>query len=154
MSRVLLRRATADDVPAVTALVAAAYERYVPVIGRLPNPMTADYGIRVRDHEVWVLDDGDLVGVLELVERSDHLWVENVAVHPSRQREGHGRGLLDFAETEAARRGYAEVRLETNERMTSNLALYAARGYGETGRVHDRGTDRVQLRKQLEAPAD
>lgn len=49
-----------------------------------------------------------------------------------------GRRLLAFAEAEAMRRGYSEVRLYTNVLMnvlmTENRRLYAAIGYEETGR--------------------
>lgn len=148
---ILLRRARTADAPAIGALVTAAYRGYVALIGRLPMPMAADHSAAIRDHEVWVLDDGGaLVGVLELVREPDHLWVENVAVAPDRQGHGLGRRLLDHAEALAVEAGYGEVRLETNERFAANLAMYAARGYRETGRVPYLGTDKVQLARRVD----
>lgn len=150
--RVVLRRATNEDAAAIAELVAAAYGHYVERIGRLPKPMRADQLAAVRDHLVWILADastGELAGVLELIEASDHLFVENVAVGPQRQGRGLGRRLLDLAEHEARSRGFDEIRLETNERLVENLAIYAHRGYRETGRAPYLGTGVVQLTKTL-----
>jgi hypothetical protein len=41
--RTALRRATPPDAPAVRDLTRAAYAKWVPVLGREPLPMTADY---------------------------------------------------------------------------------------------------------------
>ena len=54
------------------------------------------------------------------------LVIENVAVDPARQGEGIGRLLLEFAEEAARRAGIDTVVLYTHEKMTENLALYAA----------------------------
>ena len=80
----------------------------------------------------------------------ESFFIENVAVAPSRQGAGLGRQLLDLAESEARRRGYAEIGLETNERFVENLAIYARRGYIETGRTLVGGTVVIQLAKRLE----
>ena len=153
---VRLRRAGPADAPAIAALVDAAYGHYVERIGRLPMPMQADHAAAVRDHEVWVVEDGrpppgPIVAVLELIPAADHLFVENVAVAPDRQGGGVGRMLLDHAEDEARRRGLHEVRLVTNERFVENLAIYARRGFRETGRTPRGGTHVVHLAKRLGA---
>ena len=93
----ILRRAASDDADAIRNLVASAYGKYVPLIGRTPMPMLVDYAEAVRDHEVWVLDAGGaLAGAIELVPHDDHLWVENVAVAPEQQGTGFSRRLLDM----------------------------------------------------------
>lgn len=148
------RRATPNDAAAIASLVDEAYGRYVERIGRLPLPMRADHAAAIREHLVWVVDEGHdagggLVGVLELVLRPDHLYIENVAVAPRAQGQGIGRALLDHAEAEARRLGRDAVHLSTNERFVENLAIYARRGYIETGRTPLEGTDVVHLRKRL-----
>ena len=60
-----------------------------------------------------------------------------------------GRRLLAFAEAEALRRGYREIRLYTHQTMVENQRLYASIGYVETGRGTEAGYDRVFMRKQL-----
>ena len=152
--RPVLRRAVDADAPAITELVAAAYRDYEPLIGRTPLPMLVHYSDAIRDHQLWVLDDGEvLVGVIELQARDDHLWVENVAIAPRWQGRGLGRRLLRHAEDEARRQGFDDVHLLTNERYLSNIAMYTRYGYRETHRVPYLGTDLVHFRKRLE-PAD
>ena len=145
-----LRRATNADADAVARVVDAAYEPYRPLIGRTPFPMLADYAQAIDEHEIWVLDgEGEIAGLIELVPRDDHLWIENVAIAPNWQGRGLGRRLLQHAEAEARRLGYAETRLLTNERYVDNIAMYTRYGYFETHRTPHLGTDLVHFRKPL-----
>ena len=149
-----LRRATPADAETITELVAAAYRHYEPLLGRTPMPMLVHYADALREHEIWVLElDGRLIGVIELEPRSDHLWVENVAVAPGEQGRGFGRLLLRHAEVEANRLGLREIGLLTNERYVDNIAMYTRYGYRETHRVPYQGTDLVFFRKLLRAGA-
>jgi ribosomal protein S18 acetylase RimI-like enzyme len=146
-----LRRATAADADPIRDLVRAAYEGYIPLLGRTPIPMLADVGEAIRTHDVWVLEgeEDGIVGVIELIPHPDHLYIENVAVSPSQQGNGLGRRLLRHAEDEARRRGLPELRLLTNERYTSNIAMYERYGYVETHRTPHLGSDLVHFRKTL-----
>jgi GNAT superfamily N-acetyltransferase len=145
-----LRLATDDDADAVRAVVDHAYEPYRPLIGRTPFPMLTDHAEAIREHDVWVLEaDQGIAGLIELVRRDDHLWVENVAIAPDWQRRGLGRRLLGHAEDEARRLGYTQVGLLTNERYLDNIAMYTRYGYVETHRTPHLGTDLVHFRKQL-----
>jgi ribosomal protein S18 acetylase RimI-like enzyme len=147
-----VRRATATDADPIRDLVTAAYEGYIPLLGRTPIPMLADYDEAVRVHEVWVLDDGrdGVIGVIELIPHPDHLYLENVAIAPSHQGAGLGRQLLQLAEAEARARGLTELRLLTNERYASNIAMYERYGYVETHRTEHLGSDLVHFRKTLD----
>jgi GNAT superfamily N-acetyltransferase len=44
---------------------------------------------------------------------------------------GLARGILDFLEAEAARRGYSRAILETGQKMTEALGLYRSRSWRE-----------------------
>lgn len=150
MREPLLRRAGDGDAAAVGRVVDAAYAHYAALIGRTPLPMLADHARAVREAEVWVLEDGgSVVGVIELVPREDHLWVENVAIHPAHQGRGHGRRLLRHAEHEARRHGLGEIRLLTNERYAANIAMYRRYGYVETHREPYLGTDLVHFSRPV-----
>ncbi len=127
------RRATPADATAVRALTRAAYARWVPLIGREPKPMGADYDAALRDHVVELLvRDGALVGLAEMIPQPDHLLLENVAVAPACQGQGLGRALMARVEAVAADLGHAEVRLYTNARFAANIALYRRLGYRVT----------------------
>jgi GNAT superfamily N-acetyltransferase len=125
-----LRRAVAADAAAVRTLVRDAYAKWVPVIGREPKPMTANYDTAVRLNRVdLALVEGELVGLIETIDRSDHLLIENVAVAAARHGQGIGSQLMAHAEAIARAAGYREVRLYTNQRFEANVQLYLKLGY-------------------------
>jgi ribosomal protein S18 acetylase RimI-like enzyme len=125
-----LRRATSADVTAVRDLTRAAYAKWVPLLGREPRPMTANYEAAIRDHVVNVLClDREMVAVIEMRPEADHLLIVNVAVLPGYQGRGYGRALLAHAEEFTLSLGLQEVRLYTNGSFTDNLRLYRRVGY-------------------------
>ena len=153
MDDVELRCAEAADAVAVAACVQRAYARYAARLPYPPKPVLADYRAAVQETSTWLLEDSDgqCVGVLVLIEKPDHLLLDNVAVDPAWQKRGLGRRLLEFAEAEARRLGLDEVRLYTNALMTENRALYARIGYQEYDRRDVGGRDAVFMRKTLGA---
>ena len=145
-----IRAATADDVSSITQIVGQAYRHYIARIGKPPGPTLDDYAARVLEGAVWVLEEGAAVlGIIVLLPAPDYLLLDNIAISPARQGLGLGRRLLAFAEAEALRLGYSEIRLYTHQTMVENQRLYASIGYEETGRGTEAGYDRVFMRKQL-----
>ena len=145
-----IRPATATDASAIVEVVDRAYRHYISRIGEPPGPMLDDYVARVSEGTVWVLEEGAVIaGIIVLLPASDYLLLDNIAVFPARQGLGLGRRLLAFAEAEALRRGYREIRLYTHQKMVENQRLYASIGYEETGRGAEAGYERVFMRKQL-----
>ena len=139
----------------MSALVNAAFEKYIPLIGRKPLPMIANHSDLIANHEAWVLEENhEIVALLELILKDDSLYIETVAVQGSRQARGIGKQLLRFAETRARALGRNAVTLFTNERYTVLLEMYARLGYVETHRVAVQGTDAVYMRKTLEVQAN
>lgn len=127
---VALRRGAPTDADAIRALVEAAYTKWIPVIGRLPIPMRADYAQALRDHRFDLLVAGpDLAGLIETRTEADHLLVVNVAVHPAFQGRGFGSRLMGRADAVAGEAGLTRLRLYTNKKYTANLRLYGALGY-------------------------
>ena len=145
-----IRAAHAADVPAIAEIVDQAYRHYVTRMGKPPGPMLDDYAARVSEGAVWVLEEGaEIVAIIVLLPAPDYLLLDNIAVSPTRQGLGFGRRLLAFAEDEALRRGYCEIRLYTHQTMLENQRLYTSIGYEETGRGTEAGYNRVFMRKQL-----
>ena len=63
-----IRQGSKEDVPTIERIVRAAYEHYIPRIGKPPGPMTDGYRAQVESGNVWVLVlDSDLVGLVVLV---------------------------------------------------------------------------------------
>jgi len=149
-STVRIRAADLGDVAGVTTCVCAAYQRYIQRIGKQPGPMLEDYSKVIREHQVYVAErDGSLLGALVLVDTSEGLLIDNVAVDPASQGMGVGRLLLEFAEAEARRLGLVSIYLSTNEKMTENQALYSRIGYVVFDHRVVNGYPRVFMRKQL-----
>lgn len=145
-----IRSATPDDLLAIRDIVECAYSPYIERIGRPPGPMLDDYAKRIGLKQASVAEyDGRVGGLLVLIDEADHLLLDNIAVHPEAQGQGLGRQLMDFAEAEARRRGYGELRLYTHESMTENIALYSKLGWAETGRAVQAGFERVFMTKNL-----
>ena len=127
-----------------------AYRHYIARMGKPPGPMLDDYAARILEGVVWVLEERAVIaGVIVLLPTTDYLLLDNIAVSPARQGLRLGRRLLGFAEAEALRRGYCEIRLYAHQTMVENQRLYASIGYEETGRGTEAGYDRVFMRKQL-----
>ena len=145
----MIHRARPENRAAVEAIVHAAYTVYVDRIGKPPGPMLDDYARLIADGSVSVLEDADgtVAAIIVLVPKPDHLLLDNIAVRPDRQGRGLGRRLIAFAENEARRLGYTELRLYTHEKMIENISLYKRLGFVETGRGHQAGYDRVFMRK-------
>jgi ribosomal protein S18 acetylase RimI-like enzyme len=152
---VTIRAARPEDRAAVETIVNAAYSVYIERVGKPPGPMLDDYAQLIADGHVSVLEeenDGGAVAIaaiIVLLPKPDHLLLDNIAVRPDRQGSGLGRRLIAFAEQEARRLGYSELRLYTHEKMTENIALYRRLGFVETGRRHDASYDRVFMTKRL-----
>ena len=147
----VIRRAKPEDRAAVEAIVREAYSIYVERIGKPPGPMLDDYARLIANGVVSVLEDADaaIAAIIVLLAKPDHLLLDNIAVRPDRQGQGLGRQLIAFAEDEARRLGFTELPLYTHETMTENIALYRRIGYVETGRVTEKGFDRVYMAKSL-----
>jgi len=129
-SALSFRPATIADAPAALDLTRQAYAKWVPLIGREPKPMQADYVKAIAEHRVdLAYQERDLAGLIETIVSFDHLLIENVAVAPAFQGQGFGRQLMAHAERLAMASGKNEIRLYTNKRFVENVELYLRLGY-------------------------
>jgi ribosomal protein S18 acetylase RimI-like enzyme len=143
-----IRLGRAADAAAAERIVGAAYAKYERLIGKPAGPVLDDYARRAAEGTLWVLvDETGPAAVLVLLPGEDHLLLDNIAVAPDRQGLHHGRRLMAFAESEAARRGHREIRLYTHAVMAENVAFYERLGYETTGRGRQAGYDRIFMRK-------
>jgi ribosomal protein S18 acetylase RimI-like enzyme len=144
------RRAGPADAEAIAALTREAYAKWIPVIGRAPKPVTADYDAAVRAHPIDLLYDGDrLVGLIECIVEPDHLLIENLAVAPAQQGRGYGKHLMAHAETLARALGFGEIRLYTNKLFAENIAFYARLGYRIDGETAFKGGFITHMSRRL-----
>jgi ribosomal protein S18 acetylase RimI-like enzyme len=58
-------------------------------------------------------------------------WINYLATHPSRQRGGIGRALMEAAEERLAALGCAKVNLQVRDENEAARGFYEAIGYGQ-----------------------
>ena len=124
------RRAGRGDVATITELVRSTYARWVPIIGREPLPMTADYDQAVSNHiiELALLNE-QVVGLIELVQDRDCIVLENVAVRTADCGKGYGQALVARAIHLTRAMGHNRMRLCTNKLMARNISIYKKMGF-------------------------
>ncbi|MFV3314559.1 GNAT family N-acetyltransferase [Pseudomonas sp. NY15374] len=147
----MIRPATPTDQPAIQACAEQAYARYIPLIGRKPAPMLADYARQIAEGQVHVAIDeqANLQGFIVFYPDDNCMLLENVAVLPSAAGRGIGKALINLCESRVRQLGLNAVQLYTNERMTDNLGLYPRLGYVEVARRSEDGFNRVYFEKKL-----
>ncbi len=151
MSDIRIRPAVLCDVPAIRAIAKAAYAPYVPLIGRKPAPMVADFdAVVAAGYADVALAGSEVAGyIIHMSATPDGWFLENLAVSPAAQRTGLGHALIAHAEAAARAAGACEITLYTNAKMEANLAFYPRLGYIETHRAVENGFDRVFFRKSI-----
>jgi GNAT superfamily N-acetyltransferase len=148
-----IRPAQLSEAEVVRAIARDAYARWTPRLGRESSPMHWDYAEVIAEGRAWVLEvERRIVGFIDLKNDPEVLGIANVAVLSAEQGKGYGGRLLAFAEEEAKRRGYSEVRLYVNALMRENIALYQHAGYSEVERFQREDADRVYVRMTKQLP--
>ena len=77
-------------------------------------------------------------------EDSNNLYIHRLAVHPSFQKKGIARKMMDYAEAYAKSKNHKSVRLDTFSKNHRNNKFYKSRGYNKL--------DDVYFPKQSEFP--
>ncbi|MEJ0067287.1 MAG: GNAT family N-acetyltransferase [Caulobacteraceae bacterium] len=138
--QVQLRPATLADAAALKAILYDTFEstwrpnltaaRPKPSAPRNgPSAFVAEKGLEFRVAE----RGGEVVGLVYW----EGDFVHALHVLASHARSGVGAQLMDHAEAEIARAGFAAARLETDTFNQRSQAFYAKRGYVEAGRYPD-----------------
>ena len=147
-----IRLASMGDVAALERCVAEAYRGYVSRIGRSPASMERDFRPEIEEGNVHVCESsGQLLAIMVVAEKRDHLEVSSLAVRPSCQRQGIGRRLMGVAEDLAISHGLSTVKLYTNAALPEVIRYYEHLGYAQFDRRVEEGYDRVFLKKHVRA---
>ncbi len=146
-----IRIANLEDEEKIVQCINNAYEKYIERIGKKPAPMLDDYQPKILDKCVHIVERGGRVmGIIILIPKANHLYLGNLAVHPSEQRKGIGKLLMNYAEKLAISLDLPEIRLFTNEAMFENISIYKKYDYLEVERKAENGYNRVYFVKYLD----
>jgi GNAT superfamily N-acetyltransferase len=134
---VLIRPGRAEDLPALDAIEQSGAETFTafgqPLADGSP-PAPADQRERVLAQGLlWVADDAaeGVIGFLAAEITDDGLYVEEVDVLMQRQKQGHGRRLMQAAIDWARGRRLPAVTLTTFRSIPWNAPFYASMGFVE-----------------------
>lgn len=140
---VLVRRATASDVPALVALMRVFY-------AESSYPLDAVRAARTFEHlmaapelgAVWlVVADGQPGGFVVLTVAFSMEYgglrgfVDDLFVAPDMRRRGLAAAALDAVRAECVRRGVRALLVETASSNAAALGVYRRAGFSETGRL-------------------
>lgn len=146
-----IRPATPGDIADLTLIAKAAFAPYIPVIGRAPAPMTADFAAHLDRDLVWVIaapKDAKIAGYAVICTKLDGAWLESIAVDPAFAGQGIGARLISAIEDDL-RAKTDRYSLYTNALMTNNIAWYQRLGFRQTEMRSEDGFDRVYFEKSL-----
>ena len=133
-----IRRARVSDSEKLGAVFEAAFAVYKDAGLQIP-PVADGLDQDIRDHAVWVAEDGpNLLGglILGTVDNQAHLIL--VAVSPNASGKGIGKSMINAAIEFAHESGIQEIRLATHRQLQNNLALYEHLGWVRTGTEGDK----------------
>jgi len=146
MEPLVLRRATASDVPAIVILVERAY-RGEPsragwtteaelLDGQRTDPKEVEDLIASSRSQILVgLEGSSLLGSMALTDEGDALYFGMFAVEPTAQSKGVGRAMLDEAERIGRALKKERMRMTVIAQRPELLAWYERRGYRPSGGV-------------------
>jgi predicted N-acetyltransferase YhbS len=133
MSEITLREATNADLPALVAVLKAAFEEYR---GQLdpPSGAHAETSAKLREvlrtaRAVLALAGDEIVGCVFYTPLGDHVDLFRLAVLPAYRRRGIGRLLIAYVEARVRELGLLRVQLGVRVALPGNRAYYERQGY-------------------------
>ncbi len=136
-ARILVRQATAGDVPALVDLLHAAYAEYRdrldPPSGAFRESVASIGDLRNREAALVADQGGHLVGCVfyQLTDRdgATNCWMHRLAVFPTSRRQGIGAQLVAGVEAAAWPAGAQSVTLGVRIPLSDNHRFYIDLGY-------------------------
>lgn len=154
----MIRPTTLDDESAILALAVSSRLFPADATTELADVLASSLRGELGPDHVWLTDDdGGPVGVAYYApERmADGTWnLYMLAVHPDRQRQGRGAGLVRHVEQALSDRGARILLIETSglASFEQTRAFYHALGYDVEARIREfykAGDDKVVFRKAI-----
>jgi len=142
-----IREAVVEDSEKLKQVMASAYSIYEERMnGKELPPLEVDYRDEIENYPVWVVEiENELVGGIILMFETEYCQIANVGVDTNFQGYGIGKGLLEFAESVAKKKGYSIIKLATHVLFTENLFYYKKLGWAE----YNNDATRIYMKKSL-----
>ncbi len=147
-----MRRATAEDVPALFSIRTSVVENHLDIAQLAARGVTSDSVKAMLDRDterVWVAEDKNVVVAFSMADATTGT-VFALFVHPLVQGRGYGRALLRVAEDWLFSTGWETAWLNTDQSPTRAHEFYRAAGWVMVGPA-DHGD--VRYEKDLRSAA-
>lgn len=133
-----IRRARADEVAAIAAVLREAFleyeSSYTPTGFAATTPTSEQLLSRWHEGPVWVaLRAGVIVGTIAAVSRGEALYVRSMAVLPAARGQRIGELLLGEVERFAVAQVYERLFLSTTPFLVRAIRLYKSWGFQHCG---------------------
>jgi putative acetyltransferase len=149
-----VRIARPSDAAAIAEVLRAAFvsfeDWYTPAAFAATTPSAEQVTERLQEGPIWLAEqDGQVVGTVSVVPRSEELYLRSMAVHPAARGQGIGAQLLAAVEAFATP-GYRRLVLTTTPFLDAAIRLYQRTGFRSTTEPDDLfGTPLVWMVKEL-----
>jgi N-acetylglutamate synthase-like GNAT family acetyltransferase len=129
-----IRDATASDVPALVALINAAFAVEWDFVDRERTSVDEINGLRAKGTFL-VVDGspGELRACVYLEPRGARMYLGMLAVHPAQQKRGLGRQVMGECERRCRAWGATAIDIRIVNRRTELPAIYAQMGFIDRG---------------------
>jgi N-acetylglutamate synthase-like GNAT family acetyltransferase len=136
-SRVRIREASPADADAIASLLKVAFLEfeplYTPAGFRATTPTAEEIQPRFAEGPIWIAEqDGNIVGTISVVPKSEGLYIRSMAVHPEARGKGVAGLLLETAEKAADGFACARLFLSTTPFLDAAIHLYEQAGFRRT----------------------
>jgi len=147
----VIRRSTAEDLPAALALLQHYYAEHDIWLRDPPEKTAADIADPQLGFFLAELDSTPAGCVLLRPLASIPSATECKRLYVAAEFRGHGIAgkLMDAAEAHARHSGLDWIYLDSRAEMTTAIAMYRRRGYEEIPRFNDNAEAAIFLRKRL-----
>ena len=146
-----IRKAITNEKSQIEDIAFRAYQKYIDVIGAKPAPMIANFSNNLKNDCIFVIEDvqkHQIVGYAVIVIKDNEYWLENIAVEPTKSKQGIGTQLISYVEDYISKSA-SEYQLYTNIKMHENVEWYKRIGFTELKRTEVEGFERVYFIKKL-----
>jgi ribosomal protein S18 acetylase RimI-like enzyme len=147
----VIRRATADDLPAILALLQHYYAEHDILLRDSSEKTAADFAEPQLGFFLAEIDGKPAGCVLLRPLPAIPSATECKRLFVAAEFRGHGIAgkLMDAAEAHARHSGLDWIYLDSRAEMTTAIAMYRRRGYEEIPRFNDNAEAAIFLRKRL-----
>lgn len=153
---VQIRRAIADDSPAIAAVLLAAFieyeSLYTPAAFAATTPVAEQILVRLTEGPIWVALQAEVVvGTLAAVLKHESLYLRGMGIDPAARGARSGWQLLECAEAFASQHKCERMFLNTTPFLSRAIRLYEKFGFCRTAEgPHDLfGTPLFTMSKSL-----